>query len=69
MTPVDRQMARHLDSLAIEVGAETLLPEKIVITTAKGDRTTVQLQIISTNEPLPKGIFDIVLPETFPSDR
>jgi len=69
MTPKDSQMARHIASVEIQVHRNVLLPEQIVITTPKGDRTTMQMRVVSLNEPLPAGIFDIVVPEVFQNDR
>ena len=69
MLPRDRQIARHIERVEIEIDTATLLPERIMIHTAKGDRTLVLLQFLAINEPLPAGIFDITLPEMFPDDR
>ena len=69
MIPKDAQMTRHIASVEIQVHRKVLLPEQIVIKTPKGDRTTIQMHIVSINEPLPAGIFDIVVPDVFQNDR
>ena len=69
MIPRDPKLARHIDRIEIELDHETLLPRQIMMLSTKGDRTTVALQYLSINKPLPAGIFDITIPEMFTDDR
>lgn len=63
MTPQQKSVAKHMDSIDVFVKPETWLPERIVFTEVKGDKTELWLQFISINQPLPSGIFSIVLPD------
>jgi outer membrane lipoprotein-sorting protein len=63
MIPQKQAVAKHIDSIEVFVNPETWLPEQIVFTEVKGDQTTLWLQFISINQPLPPGIFSIALPD------
>ena len=63
MIPQNKAVAKHIDSIEVFVNPETWLPEQIVFTEVKGDQTTLWLQFISVNQPLPAGIFSIALPD------
>jgi outer membrane lipoprotein-sorting protein len=69
MIPRDPRIARHVDRVEIELNPATLLPEQVMVRLTKGDRTTVELQYVSINKPLPAGIFDIAIPDMFPDNR
>ena len=69
MIPRDPHIVRYLDRVEIELNPATLLPRQIMILLTQGDRSTVELQYLSINKPLPAGIFDIKIPEMFPNDR
>jgi len=69
MTPKAANIARHITAIEVQVSADVLLPEQIIIKSTKGDRTSVRLRFVSINEPLPDGIFDIEIPELFQNDR
>jgi len=63
MIPQKQAVAKHIDSIEVFVNSEIWLPEQIVFTEVKGDQTTLWLQFISINQPLPPGIFSIALPD------
>ena len=68
MIPQKQAVAKHIDSIEVFVNPETWLPEQIVFTEVKGDQTTLWLQFISINQPLPPGIFSIALPDISDED-
>lgn len=63
MIPQKQAVAKHIDRIEVFVSPETWLPEQIVFTEVKGDQTTLWLQFIAINQPLPPGIFSIALPD------
>lgn len=67
LTPQQEDLAQHIAAIEIEVDIDNLLPTQVVISETGGDRTTVDLNFLSINEPLPTGIFTIAIPESFPS--
>jgi len=69
MIPQKKAVAKHIDSIEVFVNPETWLPERIFFTEVKGDQTSLWLQFISINQPLPFGIFSIALPDTDDDDR
>jgi len=69
LAPKEEKIARRIAAIEIEINTDTLMPEQIMIQTTNGDRTSVQLHVVSINEPMPAGIFDIEIPELFQNDR
>jgi len=68
MIPQKQAVAKHIDSIEVFINQATWLPKQIVFTEAKGDQTTLWLQFISINQPLPSGIFSIALPDESDDD-
>ncbi|HEN21046.1 MAG TPA: outer membrane lipoprotein carrier protein LolA [Desulfobacteraceae bacterium] len=62
LKPKLNAMAKHIDLIDITVNKEKWLPEKISFKETKGDSTTLLLDFVSVNEPLPPGIFEIDFP-------
>ncbi|MFH1992110.1 MAG: outer membrane lipoprotein carrier protein LolA [Pseudomonadota bacterium] len=69
MIPKIKDIAKHIDRIEVFVNPETWLPERIFFTEVKGDRTELWLQFTAVNQPLPPGIFSIILPVTDDRDR
>ncbi len=63
LTPKMRAIARHIDTIQVVVNPKHWLPERIHFKEVNGDQTSLRLQFTSINEPLPRSIFSINVPE------
>jgi len=63
LTPRTESMAKRIEIIGVEVGRDTWLPATIHFREQGGDFTTIKLDFISINEPLPPDIFKIDIPE------
>lgn len=68
LIPKEEKIARYIDSIEVVVSPKNWLPEQIHFKEVKGDYTSLRLQFLSVNEPLPTGIFKIDVPEDFEDD-
>ena len=68
LTPKQKAMAKHIDSIEVLVNSEDWLPEQIHFKEVKGDHTSLWLQFTSVNTPLPPGIFSIGYPQVDKDD-
>ncbi len=59
MLPKKTAISKHVERIEVLVNPKTWLPERIFLTEAKGDQSTLWLQFDSINQPLPPGIFSI----------
>jgi hypothetical protein len=69
MRPKDDRMAKRIDAIDVTVQTSNLLPDTIHILERDGDDTSIVLEFISINQPLPKGIFDIDLGDPGPFNQ
>ena len=63
LIPKMKAMTRHIDMIEVSVNPKNWLPEQISFKESRGDQTSVWLEFTSINEPLPRGIFTIEVPE------
>ena len=63
LIPKMKAIASHIDMIEVSVSPKNWLPEQIYFKESKGDHTSVRLEFTSINEPLPRGIFTIDVPE------
>ena len=63
LIPRMKAIARHIDTIEVSVSPKNWLPEQIYFRESKGDHTSLRLEFTSINEPLPRGIFTIDVPE------
>lgn len=61
--PRTKYILKYITFLSIIVNARNWLPSQIEFRTANGDYTTLGLQFLSINEPVPPAVFRIELPE------
>jgi len=61
--PKMKPIAKYIDSIEVVVSHKHWLPEHIHFKETKGDYTSLKLDFISINEPLPPGIFQIDFPK------
>jgi outer membrane lipoprotein-sorting protein len=59
LIPKMKAISRYIDTIEVVVSPKNWLPEQIHLKEVKGDNTSLRLQFISINEPLPPGIFSI----------
>jgi len=64
LIPKMNPIKRYIDSIEVVVSPKYWLPQHIHFQEAKGDYTSIKLNVISINEPLPQGIFH----QDFPKD-
>jgi outer membrane lipoprotein-sorting protein len=63
LIPKTKPIKRYIDSIEVVVSPKYWLPNHIHFKETKGDYTSLKLNFISINEPLPPGIFKIDFPE------
>lgn len=63
LIPKIKAIAKRIDRIEIEVRPTWWLPERICFKEKEGDYTSILLEYVSINEPLPEGIFKINAPE------
>lgn len=63
LTPRGEEMAHRIEAIEVEVRRDTWLPATIHFREKGGDFTTVTLDFMSINKPLPPDIFTIDMPE------
>jgi outer membrane lipoprotein-sorting protein len=63
LIPKPKSLARRIKRIEALVRSDTWLPAEIFLEEDQGDCTSVSVQFISINKPLPEGIFDIKVPE------
>ncbi len=63
MMPKINTTLKHIELIDVVVSPKNWLPEQIHFKEKQGDDTTLRLHFISINEPLPRDIFAIELPE------
>ena len=63
LIPKSSAMGRRIASIQVQVNLRTSLPEVVSISEKGGDETTVHLEFISLNEPLPPHLFDLPVKE------
>ncbi len=63
MIPKIKTASRHIEMIEVVVSAKNWLPEQIHFKEKQGDYTSLRLRFTSINEPLPRGIFSMELPE------
>ncbi len=61
--PRTKYILKYISFLSIIVNAQNWLPSQIEFRTANGDYTTLGLQFLSINEPVPPAVFSIELLE------
>jgi len=61
--PRKKYILEYISFLNIIVNSQNWLPSQIEFRTANGDYTTLGLQFLSINEPVPPAVFRIELPE------
>ena len=62
LVPKARWFRRAVASITVVQGEESPLPERVVVTGTRGDRTETTLRDVSVNPPLPADAFDLKLP-------
>jgi len=63
LRPLKKNRRIPFTRIQATVNTRLWLPTSIRLEESSGDRTTIHLQFISVNEPLPAGIFDIEVPD------
>ncbi len=63
LTPRAGDMAKRIEIIEVEVQRDAWLPATIHFREKGGDFTTIKLDFISINEPLPTDIFKVHIPE------
>jgi outer membrane lipoprotein-sorting protein len=63
LIPKMKAITRYIETIEVLVSPKHWLPERIHFKEVKGDNTSLSLQFISINEPLPSGIFAIDVPK------
>jgi len=63
LIPKMKAITRYIETIEVLVSPKHWLPERIHFEEVKGDNTSLRLQFISINEPLPSGIFTIDVPK------
>lgn len=63
MIPKIKTTLRHIESIDVVVSPKNWLPEQIHFKEKQGGEASIRLHFISINEPLPRDIFAIELPE------
>jgi len=66
--PKTKPIKRYIDSIEVEVSPKHWLPNHIHFKETKGDYTSIKLNFISINEPLPQGIFQVDFPKDHEAD-
>ena len=64
MAPKEDRMSKRIEMIDVMIHKTDFLPDQIRILEKDGDDTSIALEFISINQPLPKGIFDIDLGDT-----
>jgi outer membrane lipoprotein-sorting protein len=63
LIPKMKAITRYIETIEVLVSPKHWLPERIHFEEVKGDNTSLSLQFISINEPLPPDIFTIDVPK------
>jgi len=63
LIPKMKPIKRYIDSIEVVVSPKNWLPKHIHFKETKGDYTSLKLNFISINEPLPQGIFQVDFPK------
>jgi outer membrane lipoprotein-sorting protein len=63
MIPKIKTTSRYIEMIHVVVSPKNWLPEQIHLKEKQGDYTSLRLRFSSINEPLPRDIFSIELPE------
>lgn len=61
--PKTKYLLKYINFLGIIVNSHSWLPTQIEFRTANGDYTTLGLQFLSINEPVPPAVFTIEIPK------
>ena len=69
LVPKRETMRRYFDSIEVMVNPNHWLPERIHCRERDGDWTSIHLEFISINEPLPSNVFNMHFPENYEDDR
>ncbi len=68
LIPKMKPIKKYIDSIEVVVSPKHWLPKSIHFKETKGDYTSLKLNFISINEPLPQGIFQVDFPENHEDD-
>jgi len=63
LIPKMKPIKKYVDSIEVIVSPKHWLPNHIHFRETKGDYTSIKLNFISINEPLPQGIFQVDFPK------
>jgi len=63
LIPKMKPIKKYINSIEVEVSPKHWLPNHIHFKETKGDYTSLKLDFISINEPLPQGIFQVDFPK------
>jgi outer membrane lipoprotein-sorting protein len=63
LIPKTKPIKKYIDSIEVAVSPKHWLPNHIHFKETKGDYTSLKLNFISINEPLPQGIFHLDFPK------
>ena len=63
LIPRTKAGRKHIDAIEVFVSPKNWLPEQIYFRESKGDHTSVRIEFTSINDPLPRGIFTVDVPE------
>ena len=66
LIPKTKAIGKRLDWLKVCFDSKTWLPIQIVTRYANGSQSRMKLKFVTVNEPLPKDVFSIALPEPEP---
>lgn len=65
LVPKGERMRKYFDSIEVKVNPELWLPERIYYREKNGDWTSIHLEFISINEPLPQNVFSMRFLENY----
>ena len=68
LIPKTKPIKKYIDSIEVVVSPKHWLPKHIHFKETKGDYTSIKLNFISINEPLPQGIFQVDFPKDYEGD-
>jgi outer membrane lipoprotein-sorting protein len=68
LIPKMKATTRYIETIEVVVSPKNWLPEQIHFKEVKGDNTSLSLQFISINEPLPQNIFKIDFQKNYEND-
>jgi len=69
LIPKMKPIKKYINSIEVEVSPKHWLPNHIHFKETKGDYTSLKLDFISINEPLPRGIFQVDFPKNDEGSR